>query len=237
MLAATFNLEYIADIAFILVMLIWAIVDAKKGFINCFFSFVTAIVCTLAVLFLSAPVLEWTGGLFGLEGIIQGGLGDWLSTIKPFDIDVSMKGWEAYLEEMQLPDFLMEALLAEIEGFVGDIPAGTLLGQFMGNVVGSFLSIILYGIAVFIIVKLIMLLLRGLLNKVVCSCKFFEKINLLGGLVAGAFKGFAVVCIVLALLSLITVPEISAFFDKTLILNGLYHDNPVLVVFSWFVVA
>jgi len=93
MLAATFNLEYIADIAFILVMLIWAIVDAKKGFINCFFSFVTAIVCTLAVLFLSAPVLEWTGGLFGLEGVIQGGLGDWLSTIKPFDIDVSMEGW------------------------------------------------------------------------------------------------------------------------------------------------
>lgn len=237
MLAATFNVEYIADIAFILVMLIWAIVDGKKGFINCFFSFVTAVVCALAVLFLSAPVLKWTGGLFGLETIMQDGLGGWLSTIKPFDLDVSMEGWQTKLEEMALPQFLVDAVLAEIESVVGGIPEGTLLGVYLGQVVGSFLATIICAIAVFLIVKLIMLLLRGLLNKVVRSCKFFEKINVLGGIVAGAFKGFAVMCILLALLSLITVPEIPAFFDKTLILSGLYHNNPVLVVFSWFVVA
>ena len=41
MLAANFNIEYIADIVFILVMLIWAIVDGKKGFVSCFFSIIS----------------------------------------------------------------------------------------------------------------------------------------------------------------------------------------------------
>ena len=237
MLAATFNIEYIADIVFILVMLIWAIVDGKKGFVSCFFSFITAIACALAVLFLSAPVLKLTNGLFGLEGVMQVGLGDWISTIKPFNLDVSMDGWQAKMEEMALPQFLVDAVLAEIESVVGDIPAGTMLGQYIGQVVGTFIGTILCAVAVFFLVKLIMWLLRGLLNKIVNSCKFIQKINLLGGIVAGAFKAFAIVCIILSIVSLIPAPEISNFFDNTLILDGLYHNNPVLVVFSWFVVA
>ncbi len=237
MLAATFNIEYIADIVFVLVMLIWAIVDGKKGFVSCFFSFITAIVCAIAVLFLSAPVLKLTNGLFGLEGVIQVGLGDWISTIKPFNLDISMDGWQLKMEEMALPKFLADAVLAEIDAVVGDIPAGTMLGQYIGLTIGTFIATILCAVVIFFLVKLIMMLLRGLLNKIVNSCKFIQKINVLGGILAGAFKGFAIVCIILSIVSLIPAPAISDFFDKTLMLGNLYHNNPVLTVFSWFIVA
>lgn len=237
MLATTFNIEYIADIVFILVLLIWGIVDGKKGFVSCFFSFITLIVSVLAVLFLSAPILKLTNGLFGLEGVMQTGLGDWISTIKPFNLDISMDGWMAKMEEMALPGFLEDAVLAEIENYAGDIPAGTMLGQYVGQVIGTFIATILCAIVIFFLVKLIMLLLRGVLNKIVNSCKFIQKINLLGGIFAGAFKAFAIVCIILSIVSLIPAPEISGFFDKTMILGNLYHNNPLLVVFSWFVVA
>ncbi|MBO5335210.1 MAG: CvpA family protein [Clostridia bacterium] len=234
MLAIEFKGEYIADIVVLLAIMVWAVVDARKGFINCFFSFVSAIVCVLAILFLSKPILIWTGGLFGAEAWLQDGLGGWLSGIKPFNLDVSMEGWQAAFEEMSLPQFLKDAVLAEIEGVVGEIPAGTLLGQYVGNAIGTFLATALCAIVVFILVKLIMLLLRGVLNKVAESSVFIEKINLLGGLLAGAFKAFALVCVVLAVLSLFASEGITSFFDKTLCLKGLYHSNPLFVFFSWF---
>ena len=234
MLAIEFKGEYIADIVVLLAIMVWAVVDARKGFINCFFSFISAIVCVLAILFLSKPLLVWTDGLFGAEAWLQDGLGGWLSGIKPFNLDVSMEGWQATFEEMSLPQFLKDAVLAEIEGVVGEIPAGTLLGQYVGSAIGTFLATALCALAVFILVKLIMLLLRGVLNKVAESSVFIEKINLLGGLLAGAFKAFALVCVLLAVLSLFASEGITNFFDSTLCLKGLYHNNPLLAFFAWF---
>ncbi len=237
LLAIDFKLEYIADIVFLAGLAIWAIIDGRKGFITCFFSFVSAIACAIGVLFLSAPLLKMTGGLFGLEAWMQGGIGDWLSTIRPFDLDISTEGWRTTLDTLALPAFLKSAVLEEIAAVVGDIPAGTRLGQYVGGAIGSFLATVLCGVLTFIIIKLLMLLLRGVLNKVAESSAFISKINVLGGISAGMFKAFSVVCILLAVLSLIPAEWLTNFFNNTLILKGIYNNNPLLTVFSWFVVA
>ncbi len=234
LLAIEFKAEYIADIVFVLAIMIWAFIDAKKGFINCFFSFVSAIVCAMAVLFLSKPVLTWTDGLFGLEKWIQDGLGEWLSGIKPFNLDISMEGWKAQFDEMSLPTFLQTAILAEIEPLAGEIPAGTMLGQYAGQAIGTFLALAVCGLALFIVAKLIMRLLRGALNRIAENSPFIEKINRLGGLVAGTFKAFALVCVVLAVMSLFASEGLTNFFDNTLWLKELYNNNPLMAVFAWF---
>ena len=237
LLAIDFKAEYLVDIVFLIGLAIWAIIDGKKGFITCFFSFVSAIVCTLTVLFLSAPLLNMTGGLFGLEGWLKEGMGNWLSTVRPFDLDISTDGWRATLDTMSLPDFLKDAVLEEIAAYVGEIPAGTLLGQYVGSAIASFLATVLCGAVLFVVVKLLMLLLRGILNKVAQKSNFIARINVLGGILAGTFKAIAVASIVLAVLSLIPVEWITTFFNNTLILKGMYNNNPILTVFSWFVVA
>ncbi len=237
LLAIDFKLQYIADIVFLVGLAIWAIIDGRKGFITCFFSFVSAIACAIGVLFLSAPLLKLTGGLFGIEAWMQGGIGDWLSGIRPFDLDISVEGWRAALDTMALPTFLKTAVLEEIAACIGDIPAGTRLGQYVGVSIGSFLATVLCGVLVFILIKLLMLLLRGVLNKVANSSSFISKINVLGGIAAGTFKAFSVVCILLAVLSLIPAEWLTNFFNNTLILKGIYNNNPLLTVFSWFVVA
>lgn len=234
LLAIGFKGEYIADIVVLVAIMVWAFVDAKRGFINCFFSFVSAIVCALVVLFLSKPVLTWTDGLFGLEGWMQNGLGEWLSGIKPFNLDISMEGWQAKFDEMSLPSFLQTAVLAEIEPLAGNIPAGTMLGQYVGQAIGSFLALAICALALFIVTKLIMRLLRGVLNGIAESSPFIEKINRLGGLLAGTFKAFALLCVVLGVLSLFASEGITNFFDNTLCLKGLYHNNPLMTVFAWF---
>ena len=234
LLAIGFNKEYIVDLAFILGIMIWALIDGKRGFINCFFSFVTAIVCALAVLFLSGPILRLTGGMFGLEGAIQNGLGKWLSGIPMGNIDISADGWRNKLDALALPQFMKDSVLSEIESLAGDIPAGTMLGQFLGNVIGSFLALVVCSVFVFIATKLLMMLAKGILNSIARSSRLVSKINVLGGILAGTFKAFSLVCIILAILAVIPVESISNFFNNTLILKGLYHNNPLMLVLSWF---
>ena len=233
MLAISFKTEYIADAALVLVFMIWAIIDGRKGFINCFFSFISAIVCTVAVLFLSGPLLRTTGGLFGAEEWMQEGIGGWLSGTKPFNIDVSLEGWRAQLDALSLPQFLKDAALTEIENTTGGIPAGTMLGEYLGGTIGSLLATILCAILVLIAAKLVMGLFKGMLNGVADSCFLISKLNVLGGVMAGFFKAFAVTCILLAVLSLIPNEGLSNFFNNTMLLKGLYNDNPLIKFFAW----
>lgn len=233
LLAIEFDWPYLLDAGLILAIIIWALIDGKRGFITCFFSFVSAIVCTLAVLFLSSPVLRVTNGLFGLEGVIQGGIGNWLSGIKPFNLDMSNDGWEIVLQGVSLPQFLKKAVVAEVEGVTGAIPPGTLLGHYAGNAIGGFLATGICAVVVFIATKLLMKLMRGILNRIARASFVIEKVNLLGGMAAGAFKAFAITCIALALLSLIPSQGMTEFFNRTLILKALYNNNPLYAIFSW----
>ena len=234
LLAVEFKTEYLVDLFVIFGIMVWALIDGKKGFINCFFSFITAIACSLAVLFLSGPILRMTGGLFGLEGSIQKGLGGWLSGIPMGNLDVSVDGWRTKLDALSLPQFMKDAVLEEIEGVVGGVPAGTLLGVYLGDVIGSFLSLVICSVFVFIGTKLLMGLLKGVLNRIARASKLVSKVNVLGGILAGMFKAFALVCIVLAVLSVIPSESVSALFNNTMLLKSLYNNNPIMLVFSWF---
>lgn len=234
LLAIEFDWPYLLDAGLILAITIWALIDGKRGFITCFFSFVSAIVCTLAVLFLSSPVLRLTNGLFGLEGVMQNGIGNWLCGVKPFNLDMSSDGWETVLQGASLPQFLKKAVVAEIEGLTGGIPEGTLLGHYAGNAVGSFLATGICAVVVFVATKLLMKLMRGILNRIARASFVIEKVNLLGGMAAGAFKAFALTCIALAILSLIPSQGLTDFFNRTLILKSLYNNNPLFAVFAWF---
>ena len=138
------------------------------------------------------------------------------------------------LDAIGLPQFIKDAVLEEISTLTGTIPEGTLLGQFIGSAVGSFLAIGICGVAVFVVAKILMLLTKGILNAIARSSAFISKINVLGGIVAGAFKAFVIICIILAVLSIVPVEGISNIFDETLLLKGLYHNNPVMSVFAWF---
>ena len=233
-LAIGFKVEYVIDIVFLLAIVVWALVDAKKGFIGCFFSFISAIVCATAVLFLTGPVLRLTGGLFGLEKTIQGGLGDWLSTIPMGNIDISTSGWMEKMETLGLPQFIKDEVLKEISTITGTIPEGTMLGQYIGSAVGSFLALVICGILVLLITKLLMMLTRGILNSIAKASPFIWKINMVGGILAGAFKAVAMTCVILSILAVIPVEGISNFFDNTLLLKDWYHNNPMMTIYSWF---
>ena len=66
-------INYAVDGIAILAVIIFAGKAANKGFVKCFFKFISTIVAIIVAFLLMNAVLQWTGGLFGLEGIIKDG--------------------------------------------------------------------------------------------------------------------------------------------------------------------
>lgn len=235
MLAVELKTAYIADLVFIIFTVIFMLVNARKGLINVFFSFVSSVLAVLIAVLFAARLQSLSGGLFGFEGTLEGWIGNALSKISPFDMDISAEGIEAQIAALALPEFIKEAVLAEIVAITPEVAAGTLLGQYVGSVLSQYLVLFICGAALFFGVKLIMLLLRKLLTAMAESISFFRKINRIGGLLIGGVAAVAIVCVILAVAALIPNDALHAFFEDTIILRELYHNNPVHALLSSFV--
>ena len=235
MLAVTLNTAYIADLVFFALLIVLMLIDAQKGFINVFFSFVSTVVAVALALLFAAKIQEATGGLFGLEEVFSEWIGGGLSKIAPFNIDISSEGIEAQIAALALPEFIKQAVLQEVTALAPEVAAGTLLGQYVGATLAQYLSLLLCGVALFFLVKLVMLVLRKLLTGIADKVYLFRKINRLGGLLVGLFTGGAIACAVLALVALIPNESIGAFFNQTLVLKVLYTSNPIHLVLAAFI--
>ena len=239
MLALVFKAAYIADIIFLVGLIIWAVVDAKRGFITCFFSFISTIVAILVVTIFSKSVINWTGGLFGLEDLLAKGLGNWMSGIEIFNYDISQEGVFEYIQGLSLPGFLKTAVEAEVQSIYeangwNVIAAGTTLGQFVGAEIAGYLISIICAVALFFLVKLIMLIVRGILNNVAEGVPLFQKLNTVFGMIVGLLKCTFFACLILAILSLIPSEGLFGFFNESLLLKGLFNHNPIMALLQSF---
>jgi hypothetical protein len=86
------GLGIILDVAVVVIMLIFAIVSAKKGFIESIFGLLTTVVAIVAAVFLANIVVDATGGLFGLKDSIHSGMLGFLEGIEGFNTDISKDG-------------------------------------------------------------------------------------------------------------------------------------------------
>ena len=232
MLAIVFQTAYIADIVFLALTVAFMIIDARRGFISVFFSFVSTVVLAL---FFAAQFQQSTDGLFGFESAAAGWIGEGLSKISPFNLDISAEGIEAQISTLALPEFIKEAVLKEITAVTPEVAAGTLLGQYVGVILSQYLVLFLCGLLLFFGVKLVMRILRKLLTRMAESVYLFRKINRLGGMFVGLLKGLALTCVVLAIVALIPNENLHAFFDQTMILTGFYNKNPIHLILSSFI--
>jgi uncharacterized membrane protein required for colicin V production len=235
MLAVELKTTYIADLVFLIFVIIFMLVYARKGFINVFFSFISSVIAVIVAVLFAARLQTVSGGLFGFEGACGGWIGNGLSKITPFDMDISAEGIEAQISALALPAFIKEAVLAEIVAIAPEVASGTLLGQYVGVVLSQYLVLFICGAALFFGVKLVMLILRKAFTALAERIGFFRKINRLGGLLVGFVTSVIIVCALLAVVALIPNETLHAFFEETIILRELYHNNPVHLLLASFV--
>ncbi len=227
-------IHYAADAAVIVAMVMFAVSSAKKGFVECFFGFISTILAVIAAFVFMKSVLSWTGGLFGLQGVIENGVVGGLGNIKGFDIDVSAAGIEAALQDKNLPSFLISAVVDSVGN--KELPIGTTLAMVVGGTIAEFAATLIAWLAVFIIAKLLLKLVRNVLNSIVESLPIVGSLNHLLGFAVGGIKGLLIVCGVIAVLALIPAEGLTAFFNETAIVGWLYHSNPLHVILGWFIV-
>lgn len=223
------------DIAFLLLLFLFAYLDARKGFIACFFSFISTITAVLVAMLFASGFQSLTGGLFGLQGLIGTGLSNAFSSVAGLNIDISASGVESQLSTVALPQFLKDKVIETIQGATGDLAAGTTLAMQIGDVVSQFIVLLISAIVLFILVKLVMRLLKSLLTRFAESWTAIRKVNRLLGMGVGLLKVFGIVCVLFAILALFPNEGITTFMSESLLLSGLYNNNPIHAVFGLFV--
>ena len=226
-------LPYAIDAAVVILIVLFAVSSAKKGFVECFFGFISTIVAVVAAFTFMKSLLSWTGGLFGLQNFIQEAVVGGLGKVTGFDIDVSAAGIEAALADKNLPSFLINIVVDSVGN--QEVPIGTTLAMVVGASIAELTATLVSWLVVFILMKIALRIVRGILTSIVERLPIVGSLNHLLGFVVGGIKGLLIVCGVIAVVALIPAEGLNTFFNQTTILRFLYNDNPLHVVFGWII--
>ena len=147
-------INYAADALVVIFIFLFAVSSAKKGFVECFFGFISTILAVVFAFTFMKGVISWTDGLFGLQDVIENAVTGGLGKVAGFDVDVSAAGIEAALEDKNLPSFLINAIVSSVGN--QEVPIGTTLAMIVGGTIAEFTATLLAWLAVFLIAKLVL---------------------------------------------------------------------------------
>lgn len=224
--------HYVADGVVLLGLLTFGLLAAKKGFVHCFFGFISTILSlAVAFLFMNA-VINWTGGLFGLQTWFNETCVNALDNVVGFDVDISAGGIASALEG-KLPSFLITLIIDSVADKT--LPYGTTVAMVAGEALGGIITGFVAWLLLFILMKLLLKLIEKLVSSIVENLPIVGAINSLLGFAVGALEGMLVVSGVVAVLSFLPIEGLTTFFNECILVKWLYHDNPINVILSWII--
>lgn len=219
--------NYIADAVAALLALVMLIVCAKKGFITCFFGTVSTLVALIIAFSFAKSILSSTDGLFGLQDWFYKTFEESFAKLEGFNADVSESGVEAALKENNV-SAILAGLVLKVAGKQDTVEAGTTLAMLLAEATSSLAATLTSGLALFILIKLGVRLLRGILNSAAKKMPLVKGVNTLLGAVVGLLQATLIVCGILAILTVFPVVSISQYLEKSLFLGALYENNPLV---------
>ena len=221
----------IADIVVVVILLAFAFVCARKGFIDCLFGFVSVIAALAVAILCTKLFISVTDGLFGLQDVFSGTFQDALLKIKGFDIDISVSGLEAALAEQNLPSFLVDLL---IENFADEtIAAGTTLAFVVGQTCSRLLITGLSFLILFLVTKLLINLIKHILKALAEKIALIGSLDRLLGAVVGIVEGLLLVSFILSILSYIPSEAIMTYLNESMLAGWLYNNNLLSMIMGW----
>ena len=179
-------------------------------------------------------VLDWTNGLFGLEGVLEKGCANAFAKIKGFDIDVSNQGIETALADKNIPKFLIKMVVEEF----GDstIATGTTIAMLVGQSLGGLIAGLICWVVIFLVVKGLLFIVRKIITGILEQIPIVGKLNHGLGFAVGAVKAILIFSAIVAIFSIIPSQGISNFFNECIVVGWLYNSNPINVILSWILV-
>ena len=205
--------NYLVDVVLVLVLLGYVIYCAKRGFIDCFLGFFSTIIALLAAIFLAKAVVDLTGGLFGLRKVLDKTFTDAFMKVKGFDSQLVGEGTGEALKTKNVPAILVQLVLKMTKSAQeGTVLATTIIG----------------GAAIFIAVKLLLCLAKGILGKIADKLEIVGMANTILGAVVGVFGFTLLVSFILSILAVIPVQAINDMLNNSIFVGFIYKHNPII---------
>ena len=224
--------HYVADGVVLAGFLVFALLAAKKGFVRCFFGFVSTIVALLVAFIFMNAVIGWTNGLFGLQSALNEGCVQWLNKIVGFDVDISAGGLTTALESV-MPDFLVALIVDGVADKT--LPQGTTVAMVAGEALANVITSFVAWLVLFLATKLLLKILEKLISSIVENLPIVGAVNSLLGFAVGALQGLLVISGVVAVLSFLPIGGLTTFFNECILVKWLYNDNPINLILSWII--
>lgn len=223
--------SWILDVIVLAILLFFAMRAYKQGFIEAGLHFLPMLAAMGAAYFF-APVC---GRLFRqtpLFASLQSSISKGLQLDSVFG-EAALETQTRIIEQMQLPDFIKDALLENNNPVVYDIlhvdRIQDYISGFLANISVNILSVVLLTAITFFVVKLFLKALNLVFRLPVLS--FF---NRLCGLIIGTLQGVSIVWLICIVLTFFYYnPKMSAFFqalNQTKIASVFYENNLLLLL-------
>jgi uncharacterized membrane protein required for colicin V production len=224
LLASFAKSAFLADIVVLIVFIVYALVGAHKGAIRS----VIGLVATLTALVIAFRYDDKLASVLGKT--IFKGIGakieDTFAKINGFDLDISAAGLKESLSGVSLPGFIKDIILDKFAD--STLEPGTTLAMLAGSAVTGFIVKILSWFILYFGSKLALSIVARILSKIADGVSVLNAINVFVGALIGIFKALLLVCVVLAILSIIPGEGITSYFDRTIFVKYLFHDNPLI---------
>ena len=208
----------IASAVILLIIAIFMIVGAVKGFLGQIFGFIGGLAALILAIILCRPVANiifsnttWMDGLA-------------LKIADVFnlpDTEVEAQNLTAALTEMNYPGFMQDSIVKLAESMN---EATVNLSIVISQTIAKFIIIALCFIALFILIRLGVLLLKGL-SKALTQLPVIGTVDKILGLVLGFLKGLLLVYVLMFLLSIIPLE----FLD---VARTAVAESPVATFFA-----
>ncbi len=220
---------YLVDIVIAVIIVFFVFLSARKGFITCFFGFISSLAVLFIAVSLAKVTADITGGLFGLRDTLQVSLTESFSQLNGFDVVIDPN---ADLGELLASNDMSAILVNLIAKNYDVIPAGSTLGMLAGETVASLAVTLITGIVLFIGLKFLFKLLKGTFNFIAERITLLNMLNRLLGATVGLIEIILFISVFVAVLSLF--PDLMPFLNGSVILTALYNNNPLMIMLSWF---
>jgi uncharacterized membrane protein required for colicin V production len=222
--------NYILDGIALLFIIGYAIVCARKGFIECFFSFVTVSISIVLAFAFAKLALSITGGWFGMQASLTKSFTKSFEDVEAFTIAVDKNGLEAALSQHDLPKFLVNLA---VKWFGSEtLPEGTTIAMVLGQVTARLLSLLISGAFVFVISLVGLFFLKKILSAFIKSIKILGLVNGLLGACVGLFQSVLIISTILGVVALIPSATVEGYLTNSLFLGVLYENNLLIKCFG-----
>lgn len=220
--------HYVLDIVALFFIAGLTVLCARRGFVECVFDFASTLVSFFIAVFLAKLVLSLTGGLFGLQGWLEGSFTKSFLKLDGFDAALYQEGAQDALQNKNVAGVI--ANLAVKWFAKGKVAEGTTVAALLGEVTARLLALLLTSAILFGLAKLILLLTKKILTGIIDKISLLDAANTALGAAIGFAQALLIVGVVLSVLALIPSQAITGYLGNCPFLGWLYGHNPVIVL-------